>query len=53
VSPISEATELRLRLAVRRGFGLYTPKLYGSSISDYTSVNDSAAEVYAALVAVF
>jgi len=53
ISPISEATELRLRLAVRRAFGLYTPKLYGSSISDYTRVNDSAAEVYAALVVVF
>jgi len=53
LSPITESTELRLRLAVRRGIGLYTPKLYGNSRSDYTSVTDSAAEVYAALVVVF
>jgi len=53
LTPAREPTELRLRLAVRRGIGLYTPKLYGNSRSDYTSVTDSAAEVYAALVVVF
>jgi hypothetical protein len=49
----NEPTELRLRLAVRRGIGLYTPKLYGTVRSDFTSVEDSAVELYAALVVVF
>jgi hypothetical protein len=53
LSPLREATELRLRLAVRRAFGLYTPKLYGSSAADVTGVGDSAAELYAAIVVVF
>jgi hypothetical protein len=53
VTPSSEKTELRLRLGVRRGFGLYTPKLYGASRSDFTNVGDTAAELYAALVVVF
>ena len=42
-----------MRLAVRRGIGLYTPKIYGSTVSDVTNVSDSAAELYAALVVVF
>jgi hypothetical protein len=53
LTPAREATELRLRIAVRRGIGLYTPKLYGSTVSDVTNVSDSAAELYAALVVVF
>jgi len=53
LTPAREPTELRLRLAVRRGIGLYTPKLYGSTAADVTSVGDSAAELYAALVVVF
>ncbi len=53
LSPAGEPTELRLRLAVRRGIGLYTPTIYGSTVSDVTSVSDSAAELYAALVVVF
>jgi hypothetical protein len=53
LTPASEPTELRLRIAVRRAIGLYTPKLYGTTVSDVTSVSDSAAELYAALVVVF
>ena len=53
LSPASEPTEVRLRFAVRRGIGLYTPKLYGTSASDVTNVTDSAAELYVALVVVF
>jgi hypothetical protein len=53
LTPAREASELRLRIAVRRGIGLYTPKLYGSTVSDVTNVGDSAAELYAALVVVF
>lgn len=53
LTPAGEPTELRLRLAVRRGIGLYTPMIYGSTVSDVTSVSDSAAELYAALVVVF
>ena len=53
LTPPREPTELRLRLAVRRGIGLYTPKIYASTVSDVTSVGDSAAELYAALVVVF
>jgi hypothetical protein len=53
LSPAGEPTELRLRIAVRRGIGLYTPKLYGSTVADVTSVGDTSAELYAALVVVF
>jgi hypothetical protein len=53
ITPAREATELRLRIAVRRAIGLYTPKLYGSALSDVTNVSDSAAELYGALVVVF
>jgi len=53
LTPAGEPTELRLRIAVRRGIGLYTPKIYGTTVSDVTSVSDSAAELYAALVVVF
>ena len=53
LSPPSEPTELRLRIATRRGIGLYTPKLYGSIVSDVTNVDDSALELYGALVVVF
>jgi hypothetical protein len=53
LTPPTGATELRLRLGARRGFGLYTPKLYGASRSDFTEVADTAAELYAALVVVF
>ena len=45
--------ELRLRLAVRRAFGLYTPLLYGSSAADVTAVHDSDLEIYGALVLIF
>ena len=47
-----EASELRLRLAVRRDVGLFTPKLYGANASDVTLVGDST-EVYAALAVIF
>jgi hypothetical protein len=45
-----QASELRLRLAVRRAFGLYTPELLGSNGT--ISVGDST-ELYAALAVVF
>jgi hypothetical protein len=48
-----EPSELRVRLAVRRAFGLYTPMLHGSSGADVTAVHDSALEVYGALVLLF
>ena len=47
-----EASELRLRLAVRRDVGLFTPKLYGATASDVTLVGDSS-ELYAALAVIF
>jgi hypothetical protein len=47
-----EASELRLRLALRRAVGLYTPRLAGANSSDVTSVGDTT-EVYAALAVVF
>jgi hypothetical protein len=53
LTPAREPTEVRLRLAVRRGFGLYTPRLYGNTVADVVHVRDSAAELYAALVVVF
>lgn len=53
LTPAGERRELRLRLAVNRGFGLYTPRLYGATASDLTEVGDTAAEIYTALVVVF
>ena len=48
-----QAGELRLRLAVRRAFGLYTPELSTKTGSNGTiSVGDST-ELYAALAVVF
>ena len=48
-----QASELRLRLAVRRAFGLYTPELSTTSGSTgIISVGDST-ELYAALAVVF
>jgi hypothetical protein len=44
--------ELRLRLAMRRAFGLYTPELSKSVSSPTISVGDST-ELYAALAVVF
>jgi len=53
LSPASEPTEVRLRLGVRRGIGLYTPELSSKALPDPIRVGDSAAEVYLALVVVF
>jgi hypothetical protein len=53
LTPAREPSELRLRLAVRRAFGLYTPILYGSSAGDVTAVGDSDLELYGALVLIF
>ncbi len=53
LSPADEASEVRLRLGVRRNVGLYTPKLYGTAASDVTNVIDTAVELYAALAVVF
>jgi hypothetical protein len=53
LSPASEPTELRLRFAVRRAIGLYTPTISSRSGADLTRVGDSAAELYVALVMVF
>ena len=47
-----QASELRLRLAVRRAFGLYTPELSKSVSSPTISVGDST-ELYGALAVVF
>ncbi len=51
LTPAGQPSELRLRLAVRRAFGLYKPQLMGGP-SGVTSVGDSA-EAYAALAVVF
>jgi len=53
LTPAHEPTELKLRLAVRRGIGLYTPRLSGGRVPGVLEVDDSAAELYAMLVAVF
>jgi hypothetical protein len=53
LSPAGEPSDLRLRLAVRRDLGLYTPTLSSAQSADVTSVGDSTAELYAALVVVF
>ena len=49
LTPVVEPSQLRLRLAVRRDFGLNSPTLRG----DVTSVGDTALELYAALAVVF
>jgi hypothetical protein len=54
--PISteyDATEVRVRVGVRKNIGLYTPKLYGATASDVTDIRDTALDVYAALAVVF
>jgi hypothetical protein len=53
LTPVREPSELRVRLAVRRAFGLYTPTLHGTTGADVTAVHDSALEVYTALVLLF
>jgi hypothetical protein len=53
LTPAGAKSELRVRLAVHRAFGLYTPRLYGATANDLTEVVDTAAEVYSALVLVF
>jgi hypothetical protein len=53
LTPANEPTELRFRLGVRRNIGLYTPKLYGATAADVTSVGDTAVEVYGALAFLF
>jgi hypothetical protein len=53
LTPAREPSEVRLRLAVRRAFGLYTPTLYGATASDVTAVDDSDLEIYGALVVLF
>jgi hypothetical protein len=53
LTPAGEASELRLRLAFRRAFGLYTPTLSGGTGSTAViSVGDST-ELYAALAVIF
>ncbi len=51
LTPAGRPSELRLRLAARRAFGLYKPQLSGGA-TGVTSVGDST-EVYAALAVVF
>jgi hypothetical protein len=53
LTPIGEPSEVRLRLGVRRAFGLYTPTLQGRTPGDRTEVGDTALELYAALAVVF
>jgi hypothetical protein len=53
LTPVGEVSELRVRLGVSRGLGLFTPKLYGASATDVTDVVDTIADVYGALVLVF
>jgi hypothetical protein len=53
LTPPNAGSELRVRLGVRRDFGLYTPTIRGSAASDITHVHDTVAELYGALVLVF
>jgi hypothetical protein len=53
LSPAGEPSEVRLRIAVRRALGLYTPKVLNLMTGTEADVGDSAAELYAALVVVF
>jgi hypothetical protein len=48
-----QAGELRLRLAVRRAFGLYTPELSTQSGSNGTVLVGDSTELYGALAVVF
>ena len=51
LAPPGQASELRLRLGVRRAFGLYTPQVLAAPVT-LVSVGDSS-ELYAALAVVF
>jgi hypothetical protein len=46
-------SQLRLRLAAARNLGLYTPRLSSKKPGEVTQVEDTAGELFAALVAVF
>lgn len=46
-------TGARADIPISPADGEPQPQLYGASVSDFTSVHDSAAEVYAAVVVVF
>jgi hypothetical protein len=51
LTPATDASELRLRLAVRRDFGLFTPSLDGTN--GVTAVGDTGLELYGALALIF
>lgn len=51
LTPVAESSELRLRLAVRRDFGLFTPNL--GTAGALTPVGETPLDVYAALALVF
>jgi hypothetical protein len=49
----TDASEVRLRLAVRRDFGLFTPQVFSSASGDVTPIGDTLVELYGGLVFVF
>jgi hypothetical protein len=53
LTSVGAPSELRLRLAASRNLGLYTPRLSGATAGTVTEVEDTAGELFAALVAVF
>jgi hypothetical protein len=53
LTPPGQPSEVRIRLGVSRGLGLFTPTLYGANATANTDVTDSVAETYGALVVVF
>jgi hypothetical protein len=50
---VGAPSQLRLRLAAARDLGLYTPRLSAKTAGEVTQVEDTAGELFAALVAVF
>jgi hypothetical protein len=53
ITPPGGSSELRARIGVRRDWGLYRPKIDGPTAGTVTTVGDTIAEIYAALVLVF
>jgi hypothetical protein len=50
---VTDASEVRVRLAVRRDFGLFTPQVFSTTSGNETPIGDTVVELYGGLVFVF
>jgi len=50
---VTDASEVRLRLAVRRDFGLFTPQVFSTTSGQVTPIGDTVVELFGGLAFVF